>query len=140
VRLVLDTDVLIAAVRSPTGASAALLLAAAEGAVTLLVSVPLAFEYEATCSVPEHRIVGGLDKSQLQLFLDGVIAIAEKVETRFLWRPRLRDPADEMVLETAVNGGADAIVSFKIRDFGTAPAESGIAVLRPAEALKRMRQ
>lgn len=56
----------------------------------------------------------------------------------FLWRPLLRDPADEMVLEVAINGRADALVTFNRRDFGNAPARFGIEVLSPQEALKRM--
>jgi predicted nucleic acid-binding protein len=54
------------------------------------------------------------------------------------WRPLLRDAADDMVLETAVNGGAETIVSFNLRDFGTAPRRFGIEVLRPGELLRRL--
>jgi predicted nucleic acid-binding protein len=57
-----------------------------------------------------------------------------------MWRPQLRDPADELVLEAAVNGRADAVVTFNRRDFGDAPAAFGIEVLTPAEALNRVRQ
>lgn len=137
-RYVLDTDVVVAAMRSPAGASAALLLAAANGRVTLLMSVPLVIEYEATCFLAEHRLAGGLSESEVALFLDGVAALAEPVECHFLWRPRLRDPDDEMVLETAVNGRADAIVTFNSRDFGEVPEEFGIGVLKPSDALRRI--
>jgi PIN domain len=51
--------------------------------------------------------------------------VVEPVETHFMWRPQLRDPADELVLEAAVNGQAGAIVTFNRRDFGTAPARFG---------------
>lgn len=60
------------------------------------------------------------------------------VESHFVWRPQLRDPADEMVLEAAVNGQADAIVSFNHRDFGTAPARFGLALLLPQDAFRRL--
>jgi putative PIN family toxin of toxin-antitoxin system len=139
VRIVLDTDVVVAAMRSPRGASAALLLAALDGKATMLVSVPLAIEYEAICQLAEHRIAAGLDEREVLAFLDGLVAISEPVGTYFLWRPRLRDPEDEMVLETAVNGRANAIVTFNIRDFGNEPAVFGIDLLRPAEALRRIR-
>lgn len=56
-------------------------------------------------------------------------ALIEPVTTHYLWRPQLRDPADEMVLEVAVNGRVDALVSFNHRDFGPAPARFGIALL-----------
>ena len=138
-RYVLDTDVVIAAVRSPSGASAAILAAAMEGAVTLVASVPLALEYEATCSVAEHRLAADLAEWEVQAFLDGLVALAEPVESHFLWRPRLRDPNDEMVLEAAVNGRTDAIVTFNARDFGDVSSEFGVLLLKPADALARLR-
>lgn len=124
--------------RSPTGASAAVLLAARAGKLTLLANVALAIEYEAKCSELEHRLAAGLSEQDTEVFLDAVIALAEPVPTRFLWRPRLRDAADEMVLEAGVNGRADAIVTFNARDFVIVPKGFGIAVLRPSAVLKRM--
>jgi len=137
---VLDTDVVVAAMRSPRGASAALLLAVLDGHLTALLSVPLAIEYEATCLLAEHRLAAGLSEREVGIFLDAVVALAEPIEAHFLWRPRLRDPSDEMVLEAAVNGRADAIVTFNVRDFGVAPDDFGIALLRPAEALRRIKR
>jgi predicted nucleic acid-binding protein len=63
----------------------------------------------------------------------------ELVETHFMWRPQLRDPTDELVLEAAVNGQAAALVTFNRRDFGAAPGRFGIEVLTPAEAIRRIR-
>lgn len=137
-RYVLDTDVVVAAMRSPSGASAALLLAALDGKLTLVMSVPLVIEYEATCRDAEHRLAAGLSEAEVGIFLDGVAALGEPVESHFLWRPQLRDAGNEMVLETAVNGRADAIVTFNLRDFGTTPETFGIAVLKPGEALRRI--
>lgn len=139
-RYVLDTDVIVSAMRSPTGASAALVLAALEGRFDLIANVPLVVEYEATCSIEEHQLAAGLSEQQVRLYLDGLAALVEPVETHFLWRPRLRDPSDEMVLEAAVNGRADAIVTFNARDYGTIPRDFGIEVLKPYEALQRLRQ
>lgn len=72
--------------------------------------------------------------------ISALCAVSEPVSPRFLWRPQLRDPADEMVLETAINGNADAdaLVTFNRRDFGDAPGDFGIALLSPHEALRRM--
>ena len=139
-RLVLDTDVVVAGMRSPTGASAALLLAALEGRVTLVMSVPLVIEYEAICTLPQHRLAAGLSERECRIFLDGLVALAEAVESHFLWRPQLRDPADEMVLEAAVNGRANAIVTFNVRDFGSVPARFGVDPWKPAETLTRVRK
>jgi putative PIN family toxin of toxin-antitoxin system len=139
-RYVLDTDVVVSAMRSPTGASAALLLAALDEVFVMVANVPLVVEYEATCSVAEHQLAAGLDEYQVRQFLDALAALVDPVKTHFLWRPRLRDPGDEMVLEAAVNGRADAIVTFNLRDFGSIPNNFGIEVLKPSEALKRLKQ
>jgi putative PIN family toxin of toxin-antitoxin system len=139
VRIVADTDVIVAAMRSPSGASAAILRAVREGRVTLLVSLPLAMEYEAVCSEAEHQLAAGLNEQEVEIFLDAVLSMAEPVKAHFLWRPQLRDPCDEMVLETAVNGRADALVTFNVRDFGDVPERFGIEVMIPREAIRRVR-
>jgi putative PIN family toxin of toxin-antitoxin system len=136
VRLVLDTDVVVAAMRSPTGASAELLRRIDHGAATLLLSAPLVLEYEAICHLADHRLASGLDADEVAIFLDALMDMAEPVTTWFRWRPQLRDPCDEMVLEAAVNGQAATIVTFNLRDFGSAPGRFGIAVMRPADALR----
>ena len=139
-RVVLDTDVLVAAMRSPSGASAEILRLTRQGRVTLLVSVPLAVEYEAVCSEAEHRLAAGLSPREVDIFLDAVLAMTEPVETHFLWRPQLRDPGDEMVLEAAVNGRADLLVTFNVRHFGSIPLQFGIKTMVPRDALERIRQ
>ena len=125
--------------RSPKGASAALLMAARRDKITILANVALALEYEATCRRAEHAVAAGLRPSQVSVFVDAVIAMAEPVETHFLWRPQLRDPADEMVLEAAANGGTSVIVTFNSRDFGSVPRQFGIEVLSPVDALRRIK-
>lgn len=137
-RLVLDTDVIVAALRSPTGASAALLEAALDGKVILVANVALVLEYEATCSRAEHRAAAGLTASEVATFVDAVAALVEPVQSHFVWRPQLKDPADEMVLEAAVNGGAEAIVTFNRRDFGNIPTRFGVEVALPKDALQKV--
>ena len=134
----MDTDAIVAAMRSPTGASAAILRKARQGKVALLLSVPLAVEYEAVCVRPEHQLAAGLSEQEVRTFVDAVIAIAEPVKIHYLWRPQLRDPSDEMVLETAVNGRANLLTTFNVRDYGTAPARFGIEVMTPREAVERI--
>lgn len=138
-KLVLDTNVVVAAMRSPSGASAALLRAAREGRATLLATVALALEYEAVCRQAEHRLASGLSEREVDVFLDALIALAEPVETHFMWRPQLRDSGDEMVLEAAANGRADALVTFNVRDFGIVPSHFGVEVLLPREAIRRIK-
>jgi len=137
--MVLDTDVIIAAMRSPSGASAALLMAVRRGEVRMLANVALALEYEATCRRAEHGVAAGLSQAQVGVFIDAVIALAEPVETHFLWRPQLRDPGDELVLEAAVNGHANAIVTFNQKDFGEIPMKFSVEVLAPVDALRRIK-
>lgn len=116
-----------------------MLKAARAGRLLLLANVALALEYEGTCGLAEHRLAAGFSAGNLDVFLDAVIAMVEPVPTRFLWRPRLRDASDEMVLEAAVNGNADAIVTFNVRDFAIVPRAFGIDVIRPGEVLKRLK-
>lgn len=138
--MVLDTDVVVAAMRSPAGASAALLRSIRQGKATLLLSTPLALEYEAVCLEAEHRLAAGISERQVEVFVTAVIAMAEPVHTHFLWRPQLRDPNDEMVLEVAVNGRADALVTFNVRDYGNAPGRFGVDLLLPREAIRRVKR
>ncbi len=135
----LDTNVVVAAMRSPTGASAALLMEARQDKLTLLANVGLALEYEATCTRAEHVLGSGLSVRDVSIFVDAVIAILRPVESHYIWRPMLRDPGDEIVLEAAANGHADAIVTFNIRDFGSAPRQFGIDLLNPAQAYMKMK-
>jgi len=85
-------------------------------------------------------LAAGLSEREVEIFLDEVLAMAEPVKAHFLWRPQLRDPGDEMVLETAVNGQADALVTFNVRDFGSVPQRFGIEVMIPREAIRRVRR
>ena len=137
-RFVLDTNVVVAGLRSPSGASAALIDRALSGAFTLLLSVPLALEYEAVCRDPAQRIVSGLSDEEVSTIVSALCAVCGPVHARYLWRPQLRDPADEMVFETAVNGRADALVTFNRRDFGAAPARFGVVLQSPQETLRRL--
>lgn len=105
----------------------------------MLANVALALEYEATCGRPEHGLAAGLSSHEVEIFLTAVVAMVEPVESHFTWRPQLRDPSDEFVLEAAVNGRAEAIITFNIRDFGNAPARFGVALYTPADAVRRLK-
>ena len=124
--------------RSPSGGSAELLRRIDDGRATMLLSVALALEYEAKCMLAEHRLAAGLTALEAGIFVDGLIAMAEPVQSHFRWRPQLHDPGDELVLEAAVNGRAEAIVTFNVKDLREAERSFGIAVIRPGEALRRI--
>jgi putative PIN family toxin of toxin-antitoxin system len=138
-RYVLDTDVVVAALRSNRGASRELLLAAISKRFHLLLSVPLILEYEAVLTRPEHLTACGLNSAEVGLVLDDLAAVAEPVKLTFRWRSHLPDPDDDMVLETAVNGYADAIVTFNLRHFEPVVKSFECAVLLPREALQQIR-
>ena len=137
-RLVLDTNVLVAALRSDQGASRKLLLAALDRRIRIVASVPLILEYEAVLTRPAHLAATGLSIQETNTVLDALVAVAEPIRLRFLWRPRLKYPADEMVLETAVNGGADRLVTFNLRHFKPTAKEFGILAVTPPEAWKEV--
>jgi putative PIN family toxin of toxin-antitoxin system len=136
---VVDTDVLVAALRSDRGASRQLLLAALNRRFELLLSVPLMLEYEAVLNRPEHLAACGLSSAEVGRVLDDLAAVARPVRLAFRWRPTLSDPDDDMVLETAINGGASAIVTFNRRDFVSGTIGFRCAVISPARALQQTR-
>jgi putative PIN family toxin of toxin-antitoxin system len=136
--LILDTDVLVAAVRSPKGASAELLRLLQAGRVQVAASVALFVEYEATCTRAEHLLAGGWQQQDVLDLLDRLAALVTHTEIHYMWRPQVRDAADDMVLEAAVNARADAIVTFNTQDFGDAPMRFGIEVLLARDALARI--
>ena len=138
-RAVLDTATLVAGICSDAGASRQLLRAALERRrFTLLVSVPLLIECEAVLTRAEHLKSAGLAVADIGVLLDALAAVSEPVQLAYLWRPTLRDADDDMVLEVAVNGRADTIVTFNLRDFSSAAKQFGLSILSPGEALMEL--
>lgn len=134
--IVLDTSVLIAGLRSPRGASFELLRRLGSGAFELNVSVPLVLEYEAVAKRQAREL--GLTAEDVDDVLDYLCSVAHHRQIFYLWRPVLRDPRDDLVLELAVEAGAECIVTHNIRDFAAA-ADFGIQPITPREFLRRLR-
>ncbi|MDX2225320.1 MAG: PIN domain-containing protein [Rhodospirillaceae bacterium] len=130
----LDTDVIVAALRSDTGASRLLVEAALRGEFDLLLSVPLALEYEAVVMRPQHCLAAGLSPMEALFFVDKLISVARPVDVAFSWRPQLADPDDEFILDLAVNGRAEAVVTFNTADFAGRLDRFGIAAMKPKNA------
>lgn len=130
---------IVAALRSARGASRQLLLSALNQQFGLLISVPLMLEYESVLTRPEQLAASGLTIAEVGRVLDDLAAIAKPVRLAFRWRPRLSDPDDDMVLETAVNGNASAIVTFNQRHFAPVTKDFDCAVILPATALQKIR-
>lgn len=127
---------MVAGLRSSGGASRRLLTAALNGRFELLLSVPLMVEYEAVMKRPVHLAVAGASVGDIDAILDALAAVGTPVTPSFSWRPLLSDPADEMVLEAAINGHADLIVTFNLSDLGRAVRQFGIRAARPLQALR----
>lgn len=132
-KYVLDTNVVVAAVRSPKGASAEILRMALLKKIEVVCSVPLFLEYEAVLKRPEHLKAAGVSLQDVTNLLNVLAGKVQQVEIAYLWRPQLRDAADEMVLEAAVNGQAGGIITFNERDFLPQALKFGLVVLKPEQ-------
>lgn len=139
-RVVLDTNILTAALRSRTGASFAILQLTAKRAIRPLVTTALFLEYEAVLKRPEHVAVHRFTPPEIDDLMAEMAALAEAVDVHFRWRPQLSYPQDELVLEAAVNGRADALVTYNIRDFEAVKDRFGLRVIRPSELLEEIRK
>lgn len=138
-RVVLDTNVLVAAARSRLGASHRLLQVLRDGHYVALASVPLMLEYETVLKRPEQLAAASRSVEMTDAFLDALALCIEPVHLHYLWRPQLRDPADEMVLETALNGRAQALVTLNTADFEAA-SRFRLPVLTPGAFLQQLQQ
>lgn len=134
-QVVLDTNVVVAALRSRRGAAHRLLSLVGTGAFEHSLSVGLLFEYEAALTRPGIGIL--LPRRRLEDVLDYLAASARRQQIHYLWRPVLRDPSDDLVLEVAVAGGCQAIVTYNVRDFAGSDRFS-IRVVTPAQFLAAM--
>lgn len=137
-RIVLDTSVLVAALRSRSGAGNAVLKLIATHRLIPLATPPLFLEYEDVLKRPEHRLAHGLSPEEIDDFLSEFAALVEPVEVHFQWRPQVSDPSDEMVLEAAINARADALVTYNVAHFAPAANRFQIPVLLPASLLKKV--
>lgn len=137
-KIVLDTSVIATALRSSSGAGNAILRLVAIRKVIPLVTPALFLEYEDVLKRPEQRLVTGLSLDAIDQFLAALASACEPVDIRFQWRPQLRDTNDEMVLEAAINGRADGLITYNIKDFLPAATRFGLRVMRPGELLKEI--
>lgn len=137
-RVVLDTSVIATAFRSNQGASFALLRAVASKRIAPLATPPLFLEYEDVLKRAVQRAVSGLSLADVDRVLAALAIWIEPVQVHLRWRPQLRDPSDELVLEAAINGRADALVTYDVRDFVDAAPRFGLRVARPAEILQEI--
>jgi putative PIN family toxin of toxin-antitoxin system len=134
-QVVVDTNVLIAALRSRRGASHRLLDFIGDGRWQMNLSVPLFLEYEDVAKRPDSGLL--LSVGEIDDILDFICTEANLREIFYLWRPVLPDPKDDFILELAVESGCDFIVTFNVKDFAGAE-QFGIEVITPQEFLRKL--
>ena len=139
-RTVRDTSVLITALRSSSGAAAEAVRLALRGELTALMDLKLACEYRDVALRPEQLQVSGKSQAETAASLDALEAIAEPVYVALQHRPLSPDPNDDMVLDVAINGNADAIVTNNTKHFRNAAERFHLDVLTPAELLSKFRK
>ena len=139
-RVILDTNVLVAALRSDMGASYAIVSQLPSERFQMALTVPLYLQYQDVLTRPEH-MTGASTPDDILNFLRYLCSIAHRQHVFFLWRPWLTDPTDDMVLEAAVASQSRYIVTHNLRDFTGSEIEEyfGIVPLRPQEFLHRLR-
>jgi len=131
--IVVDTNVLVSALRSRRGASYRLLMLLGRSEFEINISVPLLLEYEDATKRIAREV--GLTYVDIDDILDYVCGMARRRKVHFLWRPFLKDPQDDHVLELAVESGSDFIVTHNIRDF-SGSEQFGVRVVTPKEFLR----
>lgn len=134
-RVVIDTCVIVSALRSARGASFRVVNLVGTGRFDLALSVPLVLEYEDAAK--RLGDATGLSHAEIDDVLDYLCSVGHRQEIHFLWRPVLRDPRDDHVLELAVEAACDLVVTHNTRDFAGVD-RFGLEVVRPGEFLRRI--
>ena len=135
-KLTIDTNILVAATRNRHGPSFALMQLVRQGAVVMCCSPALFLEYEDVLKRPHQLTASGLLISDVEAILNELAGLISPVVTHYQWRPQLRDPSDEMVLEAAANAQAHAIVNYNLKDFLPA-TRIGIPLLNPEQSFRQ---
>lgn len=132
--VIIDTNVIYSALRSNLGSSFVLLNAMAEGKVDYAISAALIFEYEDVLKRPENQLV--FTETEIDQILDSIVALGSHHSSYFLWRPFLKDPKDDMILELAVVSESDRIITHNTKDFNGS-TKLGVKAITPLNYLKK---
>ncbi len=133
VNVVIDTNVLISALMSKQGASYKLLMSLAENKFIPNVSVPLFLEYESVTK--RDGVITALNFKEIDSILDYILSNSRVRKVFYLWRPYLKDPKDDLVLELAVESQSEYIITFNKKDF-KGSEKFGIRAVTPQEFMK----
>lgn len=134
-KIVIDTNVIISALKSRNGFSFKLLSIIDDKRFRVFISVPLILEYEDVIKRSESQIK--LSFTEISDILDYICLIAEQRKIFYLWRPFLKDPKDDMILELAVESECDYIISFNKKDFKKIE-KFNLEVITPKELLRKI--
>jgi predicted nucleic acid-binding protein len=137
--MILDTDVIVAAIRSSGGASAEIVRRILRGEIHIDLTVAIALEYEAVATRDEHLAAGEISAIEATNLIDALVALARPVEIHFRWRPQLRDADDEMIFEAAINAQDRTIVTFNTKDFAMAADKFDLTLLKPRQLLESLK-
>ena len=135
-RYLIDTCVLVSALRSKNGASYLVLQRVLDGQLPIVMHYKLLMEYWDVLTRPTMR--PGLVHTEIELerILAALVAIAEDVTVRYLWRPNLRDEKDNFLLEIAIAAQPSTIITHNVRDFGSGDLRfPGVMIKRPQDVL-----
>jgi len=136
-RYLLDTCVVLSALRSRHGASNAILRQAFEGQLPVVVHFKLVAEYRDVLLREEQLRATGLDARTVQRFLAAYVGIADEVQVHFLWRPNLPDENDNFIIEMAIAASPCTIVTHNVSDFRRGERRfAGVEVARPVDILR----
>ncbi len=133
--VIIDSNVLVTGLRSALGASYKLLSLVGKGRFGMNISVPLLFEYELALKRDARQ--SGLNERDIDDILNYLCQISRQHKISYLWRPHLRDPKDDFILELAIEAGCDFIITYNKRDFQRAESVR-LGVLSPYEFLKKI--
>lgn len=134
-RVVIDTNVLVAALRSRRGASFRLVQRLGSPQFRPVISPPLCLEYEDVFR--RSGLLPGQTAEDIGDFLDYFLSECVECRIHFLWRPHLPDPKDDLVLELALAGNAPFIITHNTRHFPGLDA-LGIQAVTPDDFLSRL--
>ena len=137
-KVILDTNIFVSALKSNKGASYALISQLPSDMFQIALSIPLYVEYQDVLTRPEH-MTGVSKVEDILAFLRYICSIAHKQQIFFLWRPWLNDPKDDMVLEVAVASQSRYIITYNLKDFKGVKEHFGITPVTPGKFLKIMR-
>lgn len=136
-RIVVDTSVLISALIGETGPAREIIRRCLQGKAVPLMSTALFLEYESVSKRPKIKALCPLSEHEVTQLIAAFLSVCEWVQIHYLWRPNLPDEGDNFLIELAVAGNAETIVTNNLKDFRNAELKfSGLRIITPEQYLR----